>query len=146
MSPSLHADRARLWHATPIMGTPTIEERYGAEPYAYLTSTGRRSGRPREVEIWFSVHDDTVYLLNGGDEARPPGSAGWVHNLRALPQATVRLAGVTFAARARFPAPGSSEDAAARAGIYAKYQAGYAGDLASWRDTGMLVALDVDVT
>lgn len=71
-----------------------------------------------------------------------PGSAGWVHNLRANPCATVRIGAVTFDAAARFPEPGSVEDNSTRAATYAKHQAGYAGDLSTWRDTGVLVALD----
>ncbi len=28
-------------------------------PYLYLTTTGRRSGNPHEIEIWFVAHDDS---------------------------------------------------------------------------------------
>jgi deazaflavin-dependent oxidoreductase (nitroreductase family) len=126
-----------------VTGRRSIEERVGAEPYAYLTTTGRHSGLSREVEIWFVALGDTVYLLNGGDDAHAPGSAGWVHNLRAGPRAMVRIGDVTFEANARFPERGSAEDASARAATYAKHQTGYGSDLANWRDTGVLVALDV---
>ena len=126
-----------------MSGGGSIEARVAAEPYAYLTTTGRRSGLAREVEIWFVAIEDTIYLLNGGDGAHAPGSAGWVHNLRAQPRATVRIGAVTFEATARFPEGGSAEDTIARTATYAKHQAGYGSDLANWRDTGVLVALDV---
>ena len=29
----------------------------------YLTTVGRRTGRSHEVEIWFGVVDDTLYLI-----------------------------------------------------------------------------------
>ena len=31
----------------------------------YLTTVGRRTGRSHEVEIWFGVVDDTLYLISG---------------------------------------------------------------------------------
>ena len=36
------------------------------EEYCYLTTTGRVSGNPHEIEIWFGMKDNTLYLLSGG--------------------------------------------------------------------------------
>src|SRR5919198_4125925 len=36
--------------------------------YAYLTTTGRVTGRPHEIEIWFALHAGTVYVLSGGGD------------------------------------------------------------------------------
>jgi hypothetical protein len=37
----------------------------GVEPsdldYCYVTTTGRRTGSPHTIEIWFALHEDTVY-------------------------------------------------------------------------------------
>lgn len=55
-----------------------------------LTTAGRRSGRPHEVEIWFGVVDDTMYLISGNGPA-----ADWYRNALATPAVTVRLAGST---------------------------------------------------
>ena len=38
------------------------------EENCYFTSTGRRSGNPHEVEIWFGVIDDTLYLISGNSD------------------------------------------------------------------------------
>jgi hypothetical protein len=38
------------------------------EQYAYLTTTGRISGRPHRIEIWFAVDAGRVYLLSEGGE------------------------------------------------------------------------------
>ena len=35
------------------------------EDYCYLTTKGRVSGRLHEIEIWFGVHGNTLYLLSG---------------------------------------------------------------------------------
>jgi deazaflavin-dependent oxidoreductase (nitroreductase family) len=120
----------------------TVEERFAAEPYCYLRTVGRRSGRTHEIEIWFVARGDAIYLLNGGGK-RPPGESDWVLNLRANPAASVRITDVTFEAAARFPEPGSAEDREQRAAIFEKYTDSGSGDLRKWRDTGALVALDL---
>lgn len=56
----------------------------------YLTTTGRRSGRVHEVEIWFGVVGDTLYLISGNG----PG-AHWFLNASANPQVTIRVEGET---------------------------------------------------
>lgn len=54
--------------------------------FLYLTTTGRRSGQPREIEIWFTRHRDKYYVLSYlYDEAH------WVRNIRKNPQVTFRI-------------------------------------------------------
>jgi deazaflavin-dependent oxidoreductase (nitroreductase family) len=72
---------------------------FSREQYLYLTTRGRRSGLPREIEIWFTYRDGRFFLI-----AEYPTSK-WVQNLRADPQAQVRVAGQGFAAHARFVTP-----------------------------------------
>ncbi len=50
-----------------------------------LTTTGRRSGRPARIEIWFVVVDGRVVLTG------TPGRRDWLANLRADPRATLHL-------------------------------------------------------
>lgn len=64
--------------------------------FLYLTTTGRRSGTRREIEIWFTRHDGRYYLIAEQGEL-----AQWVQNVRVEPLVGVRVAGDTFAARAR---------------------------------------------
>jgi deazaflavin-dependent oxidoreductase (nitroreductase family) len=52
----------------------------------YLTTTGRRSGRPHEIEIWFGVIDATLYLVSGNGP-----TSDWYQNLMADPEVTVRI-------------------------------------------------------
>jgi deazaflavin-dependent oxidoreductase (nitroreductase family) len=72
---------------------------FSREQYLYLTTRGRTSGLPREIEIWFTYRDGRFFLI-----AEYPAS-NWVRNLQADPQARVRVAGQSFAAHARFVAP-----------------------------------------
>ena len=48
----------------------------------HLTTIGRRTGLPREIEIWFVVCRDRFYRLAEKGEA-----AGWVKNIRRIPRA-----------------------------------------------------------
>ncbi len=52
----------------------------------YLGTIGRVSGRTHEVEIWFGVVDDVLYMINGS------GAADWYLNAIADPRVTVRIA------------------------------------------------------
>ena len=50
-----------------------------------ITTTGRRSGRPRRIELWFYREGDENYLSG------TPGPRAWVSNLRADPDFTFHL-------------------------------------------------------
>ena len=52
----------------------------------YLTTVGRRTGLPREIEIWFVLWCDRLYLFAETREA-----AGWVKNIRRNPKVKVRI-------------------------------------------------------
>jgi deazaflavin-dependent oxidoreductase (nitroreductase family) len=53
-----------------------------------IVTTGRRSGEPHEIEIWFGVMDGAMYLISGNGS-----SADWYLNMLAEPVVTVKLAG-----------------------------------------------------
>lgn len=50
-----------------------------------ITTTGRRSGRPRRIETWFYRVEETVYLSGS------PGRRDWAANLEAEPAFTFHL-------------------------------------------------------
>jgi deazaflavin-dependent oxidoreductase (nitroreductase family) len=50
-----------------------------------ITTTGRRSGEPRRMEIWM-LHIDGRSFITG-----TPGQRDWLANLRAEPRLTVHL-------------------------------------------------------
>ena len=68
----------------------------GEAEFLYLTTTGRRSGQPREIEIWFTRHEGRYYLI-----AEHRDQANWVQNLRANPQVNIRVAGSSMEGSAR---------------------------------------------
>ena len=113
-------------------------ERFAGDSFCYLTTTGRRTGRSHEIEIWFALPGDVVYLLAGGGDR-----SDWVRNLRADPAATVRLHGETFSGLARVGIDGSEEERA-RQLLARKYQ-GWRDDapMSEWARTALAVAIDL---
>jgi deazaflavin-dependent oxidoreductase (nitroreductase family) len=107
------------------------------EAYAYVTTTGRKSGLPREIEIWFALHGESIYLLSGTGHG-----AHWVRNLRQDPRIAVRIADRSFTGRARFVAD-PLEDARARELVGRKYEEG---EDSEWLGTALVVAIDLSDT
>ena len=68
----------------------------GEKQFLYLTTTGRRSGLPREIEIWFTERDGRYYVI-----AETGERAQWVQNLRADPRVRFRVGLAAFEGRAR---------------------------------------------
>jgi deazaflavin-dependent oxidoreductase (nitroreductase family) len=66
------------------------------EQFLYLTTTGRVSGLPREIEIWFVEADGKYYIL-----AEKFHEALWVRNIAANPAVKVRLGDRRFDATGR---------------------------------------------
>ena len=108
------------------------------QDYCYLTTTGRVSGRPHEIEIWFGARNNTFYLLSGS------GKSDWVKNLRKNPAVTVRIAKHTFAGTARI-VNDKEEDTVARYLLAEKYQEWEEDKtLSAWARTELPVAIDVN--
>lgn len=123
-----------------------IDPAYADEDFCYVRTTGRVTGRPHEIEIWFALVDaqgvdgDTIYILAGGRER-----SDWVKNIKKTPRVPVRIAGETFDGVARIVAPETDEDALARRLLLAKY-AGKDSDLDEWSRTALPVAIDLSHT
>jgi deazaflavin-dependent oxidoreductase (nitroreductase family) len=110
--------------------------------FCYLTTTGRVSGRPHTIEIWFARRGPTLYLLSGGGDR-----SDWVRNLRRRPPAAVQIGrrrARALPGRARVLDPGSPEDELARDLLVEKYQPSYGGDLTGWRWSSLPVAIDLE--
>jgi len=109
------------------------------QDYCYLTTTGRVSGHPHEIEIWFGINDSILYLLSGGGD-----KSDWVKNLLKNPSVTVRIAKHTFTGIARLVTD-EQEDIKARTMLAEKYQEWEEGrTLSQWARTALPVAIDLD--
>jgi deazaflavin-dependent oxidoreductase (nitroreductase family) len=112
----------------------------GDQPYAWLTTTGRRSGEPRTVELWFVLDGQTVHFLAGRGD-----SAQWVRNADIEPRVRLRLGQGIFEGRMRRPEPGSAEDGDARRRMATKYQGWHEGlPLSRWAREAICIAVDLD--
>jgi deazaflavin-dependent oxidoreductase (nitroreductase family) len=98
--------------------------------FLYLTTTGRKSGKPHQIEIWFVEYQGSCYLVNEG------GNGDWVKNIRSSPAVTFSVGTrhdepIDGTGRVVDPAAEPELAAAVRARMDAKYQ---------WSD-GLIVEL-----
>jgi deazaflavin-dependent oxidoreductase (nitroreductase family) len=108
------------------------------EDFCYVTTTGRRTGRPHTIEIWFGADGDTIYLLSGGGDR-----SDWVRNLRADPGVGVRVGTTQWTARAR-PVDDPDEEARVRRLLAGKYQGWREGrPLSGWAQTALPIAIEL---
>jgi hypothetical protein len=81
-----------------------------------LITTGRVTGKPREIRIWFGVEGDRLYLLSQDQER-----AHWVRRVQ------VRIDKRLFEGRARIVGGAEPDDAVTRNQFAAKYGTKYLG-------------------
>ena len=114
-------------------------ERLADEDMCYLTTTGRTTRTPHEIEIWFGIRDGTLFMLSGGGDA-----ADWVKNIKKDPLVRLRINTQTAALKARLVKPGTREDTAARELLDGKYMGRREGKkLSSWARGALPVAIDL---
>ena len=109
------------------------------EDFCYLTTTGRNSGRPHTIEIWFALNGHTLYMLSGGRD-----TADWVRNVIRHPEVQLRIKDAVFTGQARL-VNNTQEDALARKIVYDKYTPRDSDDLSDWARTSLPVAVDLIV-
>ncbi|HEY7876319.1 MAG TPA: nitroreductase family deazaflavin-dependent oxidoreductase [Actinomycetota bacterium] len=104
------------------------------DDFCYLTTIGRRSGRPHTIEIWFAEDSGRLFLLAGGGER-----ADWVRNLRADARVGLRVGDYDDSATATVVTD-ATDDALARRLLAAKYQGWRPGqELSGWAQTALAV-------
>ena len=106
-----------------------------------LETTGRVTGRPRRIEIWFAADPDRarIYMLSGGRDA-----AHWVRNLRATPAVRVGFGGRWFRGTAS-EIEGGPDEMRARRLVAAKYQGWTEGrPFSAWARESLPVAIDLE--
>ena len=113
-----------------------------AEDFCYLTTVGRRTGKPHEIEIWFAVLDGRLFMMAGGRMR-----SDWVRNLIRTPGVSVRIRGETRRGTARvLDEEGEPElDARVRRVVSEKYGEVEAdGSLSRWGKTALPVEVSFD--
>ncbi len=121
------------------MSSPSSISDLADGQYCYLTTTGRVSGLPREIEIWFGIAESKLYMLSGNRDR-----SNWVRNISKNPVVTVRIAGSNYSGTARVVEPETDEDAMARRLLFEKYQPDHDGDLTEWRGSALPIAVEFE--
>lgn len=106
------------------------------EQFCYVTTTGRKTGRPHEIEIWFVVHEGALFLMSGGGDR-----SDWLRNMKVHPQVRVRVGERELFALAEID-PSDADQPAVRRAMAAKYQGWEPGaELSAWARTALVVRL-----
>jgi deazaflavin-dependent oxidoreductase (nitroreductase family) len=98
------------------------------DEFLYLTTTGRKSGLPREIEIWFVEYDGCYYLCSEGRER-----ADWVQNVQHNPSVSFYVNNKSYQGTGRALSPDA--DAERITALSAMFEQKY-----NWSD-GLLVQL-----
>ncbi len=102
------------------MTTTNDPRQWEHDAFCYLTTTGRTTGNPHTIEIWFA--------LDPGDPTRLAMMAGggrksdWVRNIAQTPDVTIKLGPLLFPATARVIAPDDADDPLIRRLLVEKYR------------------------
>jgi deazaflavin-dependent oxidoreductase (nitroreductase family) len=90
------------------------------EAFCYLTTTGRVTGKPHEIEIWFALHvadvNHLAMMAGGGMQS------DWVRNLARKPDVTIRIGNFVYPATARIVPAGDPDEAWIRRALVEKYR------------------------
>ena len=109
---------------------------YEKEEYCYLTTRGRVTGNPHEIEIWFVVHEGALYIMSGNME-----KSDWVKNLLKEPHVSIRIAGQTFPAIAAL-LDDKTLESTIRMKMATKYNEKEGSELSEWAKTALVVKFE----
>ena len=109
---------------------------FAGEDFCYLTTTGRVTGRPHTVEIWFALHGSTLYILSGGLDR-----SDWVKNALRQPRVSIKIRDRVFGGQAR-QVTNEDEDTLVRKLLFDKYSP-TDDDLEEWARTSLPMAFDL---
>ena len=112
-------------------------QKLAEEDFCYLTTIGRISGRSHTIEIWFALHEQTLYMLSGGRD-----KSDWVKNALHTPTVQMKINSTIFSGTARLVTD-TGEDALARKVVFEKYVPRSSDDLVDWSRISLPIAVDI---
>jgi deazaflavin-dependent oxidoreductase (nitroreductase family) len=112
-----------------------------SEQFCYLTTTGRQSGRPHTIEIWFakSPAASTLYMLAGSGNR-----ADWVKNISSNPDVQVKIQDRVYGGTGR-TVTDPHEEALARRLIVKKYYKRDTVETTGWEAESLPMAIDLHI-
>ena len=85
-------EKAHIWDST-VVGGP------GPLPTLLLTTTGRKSGKPRPLPLIYGEHGEGYVII--ASKGGAPDHPLWFVNLQAKPECTLQVGSKAVSARAR---------------------------------------------
>jgi deazaflavin-dependent oxidoreductase (nitroreductase family) len=85
------------------------------EKFVYLTTKGRKSGINHEVELWFAISGDNIYLSHEGKHT------DWIKNLLKNPNIKLKIGKDQIEGDGRIAELGSPGRDAGMQALYEKY-------------------------
>ncbi len=82
--------------------------------YIYLTTKGRKTGKPHTVQVWFAYSEGKIYLSHEG------AYTDWMKNLEKNEMVKGKIDTVNFGARAKIVGEGKEREQGKKA-LYEKY-------------------------
>lgn len=82
--------------------------------YIYLTTKGRKTGKPHTVQIWFAYADGKIYLSHEG------AYTDWMKNLDKHEMVNAKIGAANIDAKAKILGEGNSREKGKKA-LYEKY-------------------------
>jgi hypothetical protein len=92
-----------------------IPDRLKKEKFAYLTTKGRKTGKNHEVELWFALANDRIYLSHEGE------FTDWMKNLTKNSTVSLKIGPENFQGEAVLTQMGSENREAGKQALYEKY-------------------------
>jgi deazaflavin-dependent oxidoreductase (nitroreductase family) len=132
-----HPLRTHIFQIERKIAMPHNLQNLAEEDFCYLTTTGRISGRPHTIEIWFALHEQTLYLLSGGRD-----KSDWVKNALQTPTVQMKINTTILSGTARL-ITSTEEDSLARKTVFEKYVPRSSDDLVDWSRTSLPIAVDI---
>jgi deazaflavin-dependent oxidoreductase (nitroreductase family) len=84
------------------------------EKFAYLTTVGRKTGKPHIVELWFSFADGKIFLSHEGDYT------DWMRNITHEARVQLRIGSLSLEADATIVSESSARELG-KTSLYEKY-------------------------
>lgn len=106
------------------------------EPYAYLTTQGRVTGRRHVAELWFVETEGGVYLMSGSG-----GLTQWCLNLQAEEQGVLRIGGRSWLVRVTFLDDDDPDRMEALTRFHERYDPPGSSRLEAWTGSATVVQL-----
>lgn len=91
--------------------------------YGYLTTRGRKTGKPHKIEISFYYENGKIYLL--AHKREDEKSTDWYHNLETTPKCTFEIGDELYNCKAISLKENENLDKKIRTGFSNKYGEAY---------------------